>query len=131
MTSNDYARLPLNKHFVLIFLFLLKSASLHFYQNDVKKSEKPNSIFRYVQCCQSDFFHDFRHHRREFSWNHIFARSLRRCLNTQPAASCSDRFLRTLQMLMHEKTCDPYILVYFRVGSIYINWWTGILQHSV
>ena len=38
----------------------------------------------------------------------IFAGSLRRYLNIRPATSCSNSFLGTWQMLMHEKLCDLY-----------------------
>ena len=68
VTSNDNARLPRNKHFVLLLLAL---TSLHFSRNDVKNSEKQNGVNGCVQCSQSDFFVISQRLWREFSWNHI------------------------------------------------------------
>ena len=46
-----------------------------------------------------------------------FARSLRRCLNTRPAALYSNSFLGAWQMIMHEKMFDPYIDFVYRLEA--------------
>ena len=50
-----------------------------------------------------------------------FAKSLGRCLNTQPAASCSNSFLRTWQMLMHQKKRVIPILRSLKLCTIFFK----------
>ena len=53
MTSNDNARLPRNKHFVLIFADV---NVISFLAYDVRNGEKQIGVNGCVQCSQSDFF---------------------------------------------------------------------------
>ena len=117
--------------------FCLDFCWLHFSRNDFKKSEIQNCAFGCVQGCQSDFFlWFFRRLRREFSWNHIKCKNnnqtcLFQCINIcrvprkvfehQPAASCSNSFLGTRQMLMHEKACMIPIFANKEVISVWIS----------
>ena len=107
----------------ILSLFLLTSTSLHFARNDVTKSEKTKWRQRMYtmqsKCLFCDFFRSLR---RDFSWNHINCKNndqtwlfqiinICRPLGREEvwifglAASCSNNFLGTRQMLVHENTC--------------------------
>ena len=138
MTSNNNARLPRNKHFILIFVDVNVIIFLAEWRQRERKTKwhlrmctvLSKRLFHYFSGVVDSFHGIIQNARitiKHVSFNALrFAESLRRCLNTHPAASCSNSFLRTRQMLMHEKNmCDPYILR--RTKSTIISWHGSIL----
>ena len=98
-----------------------------FSQNDIIVYGIPTEqILWFSKCFQCIFYDIFSvesYQNTRIAITHVcfnaltFAGSLRRCLNTRPAALYSNSFLGAWQMIMHEKMFDPYIDFVYRLEA--------------